>query len=335
MMMKILVTGSTGFIGSHLCRALVEQGHDVRAFHRATSSMRALDGVEVEHALGDLAQPKTLEVAMQGVEAVFHTAGLLDSAGDAGRMYAITVEGTRAVLDAAQAAGVRRVVHTSSVAALGIPEKGPGGNIPSLLDENHTWNLPPSRWIYGYAKYLAELEVQKAVANGLDAVIVNPGLVIGAGDVYHGSLRTLETVAAGRVPTSIPGGMNIVHIADVVDGHLAALERARTGERYILGGQNISHESFYTLCADVAGVNPPRGVLPQGLTDFLGKFARMISPMVQLPVSSDLLTLGGIYFYYNTAKARQELGLAEPRSIRDALEEAYAWLGLSANSRTK
>lgn len=333
--MKILVTGSTGFLGSNLCRALVEAGHEVRAFHRTTSSLRGLEGVNVEHALGDLAQPKTLEIAMQGMEAVFHCAGLLDSAGDAGRMYAVTVDGTRAVLDAARNAGIRRLVYTSSVASLGVPEKGPQGYEPALLDENHTWNLPPSRWVYAYAKVLAEIEVQKAVAAGMDAVIVNPSFVIGAGDVYRGSSRVLETAAAGRIPTSVPGGMNIVHIADVVEGHILALERGRTGERYILGGNNMTHTSFFTLCAELAGVAPPRGVLPQSLTEFMGRTARMISPWVQMPVNADMLTLGGMYFYYNMEKARQVLGMAEPRSARSAVEEAYAWLGISASSRTK
>src|SRR5512146_900690 len=120
--MNILVTGSSGFIGSQLCRALVAQGHSVRAFHRPTSSLRGLEGLPVEHALGDLTQPATLSPAMEGVEVVFHAAAMLADMGDPAKMYAITVEGTRAVLQAAQQAGVRRVVHTSSVAALGVPE---------------------------------------------------------------------------------------------------------------------------------------------------------------------------------------------------------------------
>ena len=121
--MKVLVTGSTGFIGGALCQALAAQGHVVRAFHRPNSSLRRLEGLDVEHAQGDLTQPATLEAACAGMEVVFHAAAWMGGS-EVGRLYAVTVEGTRAVLQAAQRAGVRRVIHTSSVAALGVPPPG-------------------------------------------------------------------------------------------------------------------------------------------------------------------------------------------------------------------
>ncbi len=327
--MYLLVTGSTGFIGSQLCRALVRQGHRVRAFHRPSSSLRMIEDLELEHAIGDLTQPETLVEAMQGgVEAVFHAAAFMGEARDPGRRYAVTVEGTRAVLQAAQQAGVHRVVHTSSVAALGVPESGPAlkkGQAPAAIDESHTWNYAPGRWRYGYAKYLAEMEVQKAVAQGLDVVIVNPTVVIGAGDVYRTSRSLVVQVAQGHVPVAAPGGLNVVHVADVIAGHLAALERGRSGERYILGGQNLSVPALLRVIANVVGAHPPRGVLPVGVARTLGWATRVAGSFLELPVGGETLGMAGRYFYYDTSKARRELGLGEPHSVRQAVEDAWAW----------
>jgi dihydroflavonol-4-reductase len=161
--MNIFITGATGFIGGALCRAFSARGDRVFAFHRATSNLRQLEDLPVEHVIGDLTQPATLTAAVQGMDAVFHTAAWVGM-NDAGRLYAINVEGTRTVVQAALKAGVKRLVYTSSVAALGIPAPG----VPVLLDENHTWNFRPELFPYGYAKYLAELEVQKGVAQGLE-----------------------------------------------------------------------------------------------------------------------------------------------------------------------
>ena len=324
--MRVLVTGSTGFIGGALCRALVLQGHQVRAFHRPSSTLRLLEDLPVEHALGDLTRPETVQAAMEGIEAVFHTAALLGGGRDEpGRMYAVTVEGTRAVLQAARQAGVKRVVHTSSVAALGVPPRAPKGAFPISLNENHTWNYRSDYWPYGYAKYLAELEVQRAVAQGLDAVIVNPTLVFGAGDVYRQTSSLVVLVARQRLPALVPGGVNAVHIADVVAGHLAALERGRRGERYILGGENLTLADLVRKIAAVAGVSAPLVILPAGLARRLVGPLLLVQSYINFPVGVLLLHLAGMNFYYDGRKARSELGLTSLRPIDDALREAYAW----------
>lgn len=323
--MNILVTGSTGFIGGKLCQALIAAGHRVRAFHRPTSSLKLLDGLPVEHALGDLTQPQTVRDAMQDIEAVFHVAALMSN-DNPGKAYAITVEGSRAVMEAARQAGVRRLVHTSSVAALGVPEQGPGGReAPTLLDERHTWNYRPDFWAYGFAKYLAEMALQNAIAGGLDAVIVNPSVVFGAGDHYRAGNSTIVMVARGRLPLYTTGGINVVHIDDVVAGHIAALERGRCGERYILGGENLTIPQFIKLCAEIAGVKPPRLFLPAGLVRRLARPVRLLRSLISLPVSGNELRLAGRYFFYSTRKAQTELGLGSPRSARDALADAYQW----------
>ncbi len=323
--LRTLVTGSTGFIGSQLCRALIASGHQVRAFHRASSSLQGLQNLTVEHAIGDITRPETLAEALQGIEVVFHTAAKVGSRR-AGSHETVTIGGTRNLLEAAAQAGVRRVVHTSSVSALGIPEEiKTNPNLRLLIAENHTWNLSPADWKYGYAKYQAELEVQKAVARGLDVVIVNPAAVVGAGDINQISGNVIIQVARGRLPITIDGGLNVVHIQDVVAGHLAALTRGRTGERYILGGENLPHTEFLKQIAKIAGVRPPRMSLPGRWVRLLSRPIGLVDRLLNLPVSGEALRRAGFYFYFDTRKARRELGLAEPRPVRQAIEDAFKW----------
>jgi dihydroflavonol-4-reductase len=324
--MKILVTGSTGFIGAQLVRRLVEQGHEVRAFHRPTSTQRMLEGLPVEHVLGDLTRPESLQAAVRDVEVVFHVAALLGRREEPGRLYAVTVEGTRAVLDAAQKAGVRKFVHTSSVAALGVPAQTRVKNIqPPLLNENHTWNFRPEHWPYGYAKYLAELEVQRAVADGLDAIIVNPALVFGPGDVYRQNKSFVMQIARQRLPVIVNGGVNVVHIDDVIDGHLAALERGQTGERYIVGGENLSIGEMVKMISTVVGKPAPVVVAPAGLIKAAVRPMRLLEPFLPLPFEMSILRLADRYFYYDLRKSQSELGLAAQRPAMDAFTDAYNW----------
>lgn len=325
----VLVTGATGFLGAHLCRALLERGYRVRAFHRPTSSPRLLSGLEVEHATGDLTQPESLAAALEGVQTVFHTAAWMGGRDPTGQQYAVTVEGTRNVLQQARRAGVERLVYTSSFAALGVPAPGAGHASPPprgmWVDENHTWNFRPDFSAFGYAKYLAEQEVQRAVAQGLDAVIVNPGLIFGRGDIYRSASSLINLVAERRLTVATTGGVNCVHIDDVVDGHMAALAAGRTGERYILGGYNLTHLQLLQTIAGITGVPEPTTVVPPGLLRGLVGPANLLRSYLRLPFSPDLLRLAGYYFYFNTHKMESELGITKPRPITDAILEAYTW----------
>lgn len=325
--MKILVTGSTGFIGAALCHALVQAGHSVRAFQRASSSPRLLAGLEVEPVIGDLTRPETLTEAMQGIEVVFHAAALLGGGRDQpGRYYAVTVEGTRAVLRAALDAGVRRLVHTSSVAALGVPPRLPGRwAATTRLNEHQTWNFRADRWPYGYAKYLAELEVQAAVAAGLDAVIVSPSIVLGAGDIYRQTNSVVVQVARRRLPMVVEGGLNVVHIQDVVAGHLAAMERGRTGERYILAHDNMTVAEFIERIAELTNVPAPGIILPGGLVRRLARPYSLLEGLLPLPVSAKHFYLAGYYFYYDNRKSRVDLNLEYTHSLDQAIGDAYTW----------
>lgn len=323
--MNVLVTGATGFVGSNLCRGLLARGHQVRAFHRPSSSKRLLEGLDVEHALGDITQPETIEKALEGIEAVFHAAAWMGGQGEPGRQYAVTVEGTRNLLQAASRAGVRRVVHTSSVAAMGVPQTGEPGGEPALLNENHTWNFRPDYYSYGYAKYLAEQEVQKAVAGGLDVVIVNPSLIFGPGDIYRQAGSIITLVAERRLSFAVEGGINAVHIDDVVDGHIAALKCGQTGERYILAGTNLTHLQLLEIIAEITGVPAPNLVLPGWLVRSFSRPAKLLNAFLNLPASPDILHLAGYYFFYDRSKSAAGLSLEDPRPVKEAISEAYRW----------
>ena len=221
--MIALVTGSTGFIGAQLCRTLCEQGIQVRAFHRSSSNTLLLDGLPVEHVIGDITQPETYTSSLKNIDVLFHTAAVLNSREGVEKLTAINVSSTKMLLQAALKQGVKRVVYTSSVASLGVPEqRSRHGKPHPLLNESHTWNFIPGHWQYGYSKYLAEMEVQYAVSQGLDAVIVNPSVVMGEGNINRLTNSPIVLVANRRLPVTVPAGMNIVHVKDVTWGHILA-----------------------------------------------------------------------------------------------------------------
>ncbi len=318
--MRILVTGATGFIGSQLTRALLEAGHRVRILRRETSSLLALQGLGVESVHGDLTQPETLRSALRGMQAVFHCAAYLGGA-DLTRHRQVTVQGTRALAEAALAEGVERFVHTSSCAALGVPEPGDR----TLMTETHTWRGLAQLYPYGYAKYRAELEIQDAVAKGLDAVIVNPAMVFGREDVYRRSTSILTSLDRGRVPACTEGGINVVHIRDVVNGHLAAFEKGERGCRYLLCGENLSYPELFSLYSSISGHPAPAMVVPGGLLRAFAQPARLLGGLLNIPLPLDLIALAGRYFYYDSASSIAALGLASPLPARQALSEGWQW----------
>jgi dihydroflavonol-4-reductase len=326
--MRILVTGATGFIGSCLCRALVQQGHQVVALHRPTSILAGLEGLPVHRHVGDMLDPASLAGALRDVEVVFHTAAPMRPGAEAQAALEAHVLGTRNVLDAARLAGVRRLVHTSSVAALGVPDAPPSRspqNAP-LLDERHTWNYIPARWPYGFAKHASEVEVLQAVDRGLEAVIVNPSAVFGAGDWYRTERSVVAHTARGGLVPIIAGGLNAVHIDEVVAGHLAALERGVPGERYILGGENLVLSDLLRITAEVVGGRPPRLTVPLGLVPPVRWILEPLRRWLHLPIEPSMLWLAGYYFFYDTRKAQVQLGLPASRPYRQAAQETYAWL---------
>ncbi len=319
--MLALVTGATGFVGSNLAAALVARGDRVRVLRRARSKLDALDGTPVEYAVGDLLDPASLQAAMQGCDVVFHVAALSEYwRSGTETVYLVNVDGTRSVMRAALETGVSRVVHTSSVAALGYARAG------HLVDEGQEFPADLSWFVYGHSKYLAELEVRAAVAKGLPAVIVNPGIVIGPRDINFVSGSLIRASRRGQLRFVPPGGSNMVHVADVVAGQLAAAERGRIGERYILGGENLSHWDAAAITAQVTGGPGPLLVLPAwslaplgGLVDLFNR----INPRPPLVIGQQI-RLGGECFYVDSSKAIRELGLPQT-PYRQAATDAYNW----------
>lgn len=324
--MTTLVTGATGFLGSRLCRRLVADGEHVRAFHRAASDLSILNSVDVEWVKGDLLDRSSLVRAGLGCQSIFHCGGLVARWQDPEVMSASHVAGTVNILQAAKLARVSRFVHVSSVAALGVPVAAPPEAEPTLITETQLWNYDPARWPYGYAKHRSEMAVLEAVAAGLAAVIVNPSVILGAGDVHRRKDSIVELIAARKLPPLVPpGGLNAVHIEDVLDGMLAARDHGRAGERYILGGENLTILDFINRIGAAIGVRRRYIRIPGRVFHLAEPAGSLIERLKILPVQPSLLALAGMHFYYETGKSRRELGVTASRSLEQAAIETHAW----------
>ena len=307
----ILVTGATGFVGSRLVRDLVAGGAAVRVLRRPTSRLDLLGASarEVQHALGDVTDPASVRDAVDGVEVVYHVAAAV-AFGPAARrrLRDVNVRGTRAVVDAALDAGVGRLVHTSSIAALGRPER-PGG----VIDESAVWTASRSNTAYARSKRDADLEVLRGVAEGLDAVAVHPALVFGPGArPREGTGRVVERVARGGVPLAPPGGTAVVDVADVSAGLRAACERGGTGERYVLAAENLSWTAVLGALAHALGTAPPRGTAPPALLRLVGALAEAGGVLARSEPSLTRATARSAAETYRYAndKAVRDLGLS-------------------------
>jgi dihydroflavonol-4-reductase len=315
----VLVTGATGFIGSSVCRRLVELGYRVRALHRRTSNLAVLEGLAVERVAGDILDPASLRAAMAGVGRVYHTAARSDYWKNPRGVVEAAVEGTANVVEAARAGGARRLVLTSSVGALGAPRDG------RPLTEADSFNLRPNEFPYGYGKFLSEKEALRRAGDALEVVIVNPAVVLGPGDVHQISGSLVIEAARGRAIVWMEGGINIVHIADAVEGHLAAMERGRPGERYILGGENRTHREVFATLAEIVGRRPPWLKIPHWALRPAGAVADALSPLIRLPFDGSQLRMSGYRLFCDITRAQRELGLGVPRPFREAAQETYDW----------
>lgn len=319
--MRALVTGGTGFIGSRLVAALLARGDAVRVLRRAGSSLLALQDLPVEHLIGDILDPASVARAAQGCDVVFHVAAI-SSYWRANRqqVYRVNVEGTRVVMEACLRARVRRVVVTSSVAAIGIPSDGKPAN------EETPFDAVSASFAYADSKHRAEGEVDRAVKQGLEAVMVNPAVVIGAGDHYMVSSSIVLEFARRALPAVPPGGVCVADVEAVVQGHLAAAERGRVGERYILGGENLSYRQITATMAAICGRPAPSRTIPGWLLPPIATGIDMYNRVSRQPpvVSGEQVRLSVYEAYFDSTKAVQELGYPL-LPFRDAAQKAYAW----------
>jgi dihydroflavonol-4-reductase len=320
--MKALVTGATGFVGAAVTRALLGAHWQVRVLARRGSDRRNLRNLDVEVCEGDLGDSSSLERGAQGCDGLFHVAADYRlGAPDPAQLYRVNVEGTRNVLNAAQRAGVRRIVYTSSVATIGIPADGTPG------DERTQSSLANMIGHYKRSKYLAEQVVRDAAQGGIPVVIVSPSTPVGPGDIKPTPTGLLVLdAAAGKMPAYVDTGLNIVHVDDVAAGHLLAYERGTPGERYILGGQDLSLREILEMIARLEGRNPPRIRLPYGL---VLPIAYVAEGFARLTGRSGRITLEGVRMsrkkmFFSSAKAARELGYRW-RPPLQAFEDAIRW----------
>jgi len=321
--LKAFVTGATGFVGSHVARLLAGQGADLRLLVRAASRQENLEGLNAELITGDLSDPASLRKGMEGCEAVFHLAADYRLwVRDPQPMYAANVDGTTAVIEAAQAAGVRRTVYCSSVATLGF------GYDRKPVNENTPVNVASMIGHYKRSKYLAERKAVELAAKGAEVVIVNPSTPIGEQDIKPTPTgRIVLDFLLGNFPAYMETGMNLVDVHDVARGHLLAFEKGRRGERYILGGENLTLKQILDILGELTGLPSPSMKVPHAVAMAFAAFDQTFNGYLrnrEPRATIDEVRMGKKFMWVDSAKAERELGYTHGPA-REALARAARW----------
>ncbi len=320
------VTGATGLIGSHVVAALVEAGTKVTCLVMPGDPAPALRGLPVEVVRGDLLRPETYAAHLKGHPIAFHLAAIYALwLPEPRRMFDVNVGGTRAFLMAARAAGVPRVVYTSSIAAVGTR---PGRELSTEDDFFNDWDVAND---YVLSKYIAELEAFDCISEGFEVVAVNPAFPFGSGDRAPTPTGKMAfDVVRGRLPVVVEGGICAADVRDVAEGHLLGAMRGRSGRRYILGGENIEFPELARRIAERAGRRPPIGTAPAKAFIGFGKVAEQLATHVlrRPPMFTEkgVAYAAGRWLWYDLTRAREELGY-RPRPLDAAIERAVDWFG--------
>ena len=326
MQKKVLVTGATGFIGSRLVRKLLSEGCDVSALVRKSSNLTPFSDIagDIRFVEGDVTDPASLEEAFRGMEQIYHSAGYTYMGGDSSRsemLDAINVDGTRNAMQAAMRAGVNRVVHVSSITAMGFSR-----NPRKPLDETCSWNFSDLGLHYAETKHLAEKEVLKAVSSGLDCVIVNPAFVFGEGDMNFNAGRLIKDVYHRKMPFYPLGGICVVDVEIVVETIIRAMEAGRTGERYIIGGENLTYRQLSDVITGVTGVPKIRIPMPYAFAVPLHGFLKLLPSggRISKLFNMTMFKVASEFLYFDSGKARRELSMRD-EPIRESIGRAFDW----------
>jgi dihydroflavonol-4-reductase len=321
--MLAFVTGATGFVGSHVARVLAEQGADLRLLVRTGSDTRNIDGLHAERVVGDLRDPASIENAMAGCDTVFHVAADYRLwVRDPEQMYRANVEGTRTILDAARKNRVRRMVHTSSVATMGFTSNG------HLADEDSPVVLESMIGPYKRSKFMAEQLALKAGVSGMDVVVVNPTTPVGEQDIRPTPTgRIVVDFLKKKFPAYVDTGLNLVDVRECARGHLTALEKGRSGERYILGGENLTLKQILDKLGAITGLPSPKVRVPYVMALATGVVDEMVTGRIlgrEPRATIDAVRMGRKKMFVSSAKAERELGW-NPSPVEGALRRAVEW----------
>jgi dihydroflavonol-4-reductase len=322
--MLIFLTGATGFLGSHIARVLTAQGANLRLLVRPTSNLRNLEGLKAETVMGELRDPASLDKAISGCDTILHVAAdyrlwLRDPA----EMYRSNVDGTHAIIEAARKNGVRRVVHTSSVATMGFTSNG------HPADEDSPVSLADMIGHYKRSKFMSEQIALEAGRSGnLHVVVVNPTTPVGEQDVKPTPTgRIIVDFLKRKFPAYVETGLNLVDATECARGHVAALEKGRSGERYILGGENLTLKQILDKLADITGLPSPRVKLPYAFAFAAGAVDETITGRLlrrEPRATIDTVRMGKKKMFASSAKAERELGW-KIVPVEDALGRAVEW----------
>jgi len=320
--MKILVTGATGFIGHHLVNMLASEGHEISVLSRRQLPENEFKGHNIRVCLGDVTNYLSLLEATEGQDRVYHLAGLIAyKTSERPEMEKVNVQGTQKVVDACVTNKVKELVYMSSVVAIGASFDG------TPLTEESPYNIAHLNLGYFETKHKAEEIVKTAVShNGLRAFILNPSTVYGAGDATKGSRSVQRKVAQGKFPFYTPGGVNVVHIDDVLYCLKVLPERGRVGERYIVAGENLLLKDVFKIIAETAGVKAPNIPLPKAAIKLLGFVGDALEPWgLKGPMSGETAWTSTLYHWFSSEKAQKELGLkVTPAKI--AIQDSVTWM---------
>ena len=321
--MKVFITGATGFVGSHVARALAVQGAELRLLVRPTSRMENIADLRAEVATGDLREPQSLKKAMAGCEFVFHVAADYRLwVRDPEQMYRANVEGTRAIIRAAQESGVRRVIYTSSVATMGFTREG------HIAGENSPVSIRDMVGHYKRSKFMAEQIALEAGHKGANVVVVNPTTPIGEYDIKPTPTgRIVVDFLKRKFPAYVDTGLNLADVKEVARGHLLAMEKAQPGERYILGGENLTLKQILDKLAALTGLPSPKLKVPHAVAMAFAVFDQLFTGMVlgkEPRATIDAVKMGRKKMFASSAKAEQELGYRVV-PVESALRRAIEW----------